>query len=383
MKVIKRLFALTLSLFICFLLVGCRTGLTPDSSKTTIVTTLYPNYEFINAILKNQKDTGKEIEVILIVPYGTDSHSYDPSISDFITIKNADLFIYTSDEMETWVKGLNLEDEKVLNIYDAMMEKYPDFKELQVLTNEEMADHDHHHDNIHEEHKHENYKESSGFLDKILITLTNFISKLFPHTHHHSYDPHFWTDMLYAEYMVEVIYDKLVEVIPDPDDVKKVEMRKNADNYIANLRSLDKQFKSVTTLAEDKTIFFGAPFAFFYFTNRYELDYILTYSTCSTEIDPSILVVIEVVEEMKHHNAKVIFSKELTSTSAAETIAEYTGAEILMLHSGHNINPADAGKISFIEIMQKNVVNLAIALNVSIYKIEDFNGTEGGAWYVD
>lgn len=379
MKKLKKLFTLTLCLFISIFLVGCKSSLTPDNSKTTIVTTLYPNYEFINAILEGQKDIGKEIEVILIVPYGTDSHSYDPSVSDFITIKNADLFIYTSDEMEPWVKGLNLEKDKVLNIYDAMMKKYPDFKELQVLTSEEMSDHDHHHDHNHEGHEHETYKESSNFLDKILLFFTNLLSKIFPHSHNHSYDPHFWTNMLYAEYMVEVIYDKLVETIPDPDDLKKVEMRKNADEYIKDLRSLDIQFKSVTSLAEDKTIFFGAPFAFFYFTNRYELDYILTYSTCSTEIDPSILVVIEVVEEMKHHNAKVIFSKELTSTAAAETISEYTGAEILMLHSGHNISPSEAGKTSFIEIMQQNVTNLAKALNVPTYKIENYLQTKGGA----
>ena len=380
MRYIKKLFTLVLCLNTILFLSGCNQKITPDDSKMTIVTTLYPNYEFINAILKDQKDIGKEIEVILIVPYGTDSHSYDPSVSDFITIKNADLFIYTSDEMETWVKGLNLDKEKVLNIYDAMMDKYPDFKELQVLTTEEMSDHDHHHDHNHDDHKHETYKESNNIFDKVLSFVTDMIEKIFPHSHNHSYDPHFWTDMLYAEYMVEVIYDKLIEVIPDPDNVKKVEMRKNADRYIENLRSLDTQFKSVTSLAVDKTIFFGAPFAFFYFTNRYELDYILTYSTCSTEIDPSILVVIEVVEEMKHHNAKVIFSKELTSTTAAETIAEYTGAEILMLHSGHNISPKEAGKISFIEIMQQNVINLAKALNVPTSQIEEFNYTEGGAW---
>ena len=184
--------------------------------------------------------------------------------------------------MERWVKGLNLDKEKVLNIYDAMMDKYPDFKELQVLTNEEMSDHNHHHDHKHESHEHENYKESDGFINKILVTITNFLSKIFPNSHNHSYDPHFWTDMLYAEYMVEVIYDKLVETIPDPDDVKKVEMRKNADKYIENLRSLDRQFKSTVSLAEDKTIFFGAPFALWCF--------ISSTTSNTTKIDGSISV---------------------------------------------------------------------------------------------
>lgn len=379
MKLFKKIFTFLLCLFISVFLVGCKSNLTTDNSKTTIVTTLYPNYEFINAVLKGQKDIGKEIEVILIVPYGTDSHSYDPSISDYITIKNADLFIYTSDEMETWAKNLNLDDDKVLNIYDAMMEKYPDFKELQILNAEELKDHSHSDSHSHDGHEHENYKDSDNFIDKILVFFTNFISTIFHHSHTHSYDPHFWTDMLYAEYMVEVIYDKLIEVIPDPDNTKKIEMEKNKNEYIQDLRSLDTQFMSVVFQAEDKTIFFGAPFAFYYFTNRYGLDYVLTYSTCSTEIDPSILVVLEVVEEMKHHDATVIFSKELTSTDAAETIADYTGAKILELHSGHNISSKDAGNTSFIQIMQNNVTNLAEALKVPVYKIDDYNGTKGGA----
>lgn len=379
MKLFKKIFTFLLCLFISVFLVGCKSNFTTDNSKTTIVTTLYPNYEFINAILKGQKDIGKEIEVILIVPYGTDSHSYDPSISDYITIKNADLFIYTSDEMETWAKNLNLDDDKVLNIYDAMMEKYPDFKELQILNAEELKDHSHSDSHSHDGHEHENYKDSDNFIDKILVFFTNIISTIFPHSHTHSYDPHFWTDMLYAEYMVEVIYDKLIEVIPDPDNTKKIEMEKNKDEYIQDLRSLDTQFMSVVSQAEDKTIFFGAPFAFYYFTNRYGLDYVLTYSTCSTEIDPSILVVLEVVEEMKHHDAIVIFSKELTSTDAAETIADYTGAKILELHSGHNISSKDAGNTSFIQIMQNNVTNLAEALKVPVYKIDDYNGTKGSA----
>lgn len=379
MKLFKKIFTVLLCLFISVFLVGCKSNFTSNNSKTTIVTTLYPNYEFINAILKGQKDIGKEIEVILIVPYGTDSHSYDPSISDYITIKNADLFIYTSDEMETWAKNLNLDDDKVLNIYDAMMEKYPDFKELQILNAEELKDHSHSDSHSHDGHEHENYKDSDNFIDKILVFFTNIISTIFPHSHTHSYDPHFWTDMLYAEYMVEVIYDKLIEIIPDPDNTKKIEMEKNKDEYIQDLRSLDTQFMSVVSQADDKTIFFGAPFAFYYFTNRYGLDYVLTYSTCSTEIDPSILVVLEVVEEMKHHNATVIFSKELTSTDAAETIADYTGAKILELHSGHNISSKDVGNTSFIQIMQNNVTNLAEALKVPVYKIDDYNGTKGGA----
>ena len=368
-KKLKKLFIIMI--FCCSLLTlySCSKPTTVDQKKFSIVTTLYPNYEFINAILEGQKEIGKEIEVILIIPYGTDSHNYDPSVSDYITIKNADLFIYTSDEMEPWVKGLDLEKSKVLNIYDALLE-YEDFEELQNLQADDVNHHEHQHDDGHNhDHSHNNYKESNNLLDGILIWLTNILSYIFPHEHNHSYDPHFWTNMLYAQYMVEVIYDKLVEVIPDPDNTKVMEMEKNKDAYINQLRILDEKFMKVSNHAKDKTIFFGSPFAFYYFTKRYELDYVLTYSTCSTEIDPSLIVVLEVVEEMKHHNAKVILSKELTSTDACDKIAEYTGAMVLELHSGHNISSKDAGSTSFLKIMEKNVETLAIALNVNIDEI--------------
>ncbi len=386
-KVMKKIFLALIVAFLSLGITGCSKTIVKDDTEFVIVTTLYPTYEFVNCIIEGQQNIGNNIKVNLIVPYGTDSHNYDPSLSDYLTISNADLFIYTSDEMEPWAKGLGLDKNKVLNLYDAMIEKYDDFEELQILQSEDLVNHEHTHDDNHnhtgDSHQHNSYKEGNNFFEKILVKLTNFISLIFPHKHSHKYDPHFWTDMKYAEYMVEVIYDALEEKINDPYGTIKKEMRKNADAYIDDLRCLDRQFRSVAEQAEDKTLFFGSPFAFYYFTIRYEVDYVLTYATCSTEIDPSILVMLEVVEEMEHHNAKVVLSKELTSDDAAKTIAEYAGGEVLEFHSGHNISADQAGKTSFLDIMQNNVTVFAKALNVEIYKIQEYNQIKGGVGSVN
>ena len=386
-KVIKKILLVLSIIFVSLSVTGCSKKLAKDDTEFVIVTTLYPTYEFVNKILEGQKDVGDNIKVILIVPYGTDSHNYDPSLSDYITICNADLFIYTSDEMEPWAKGLGLKKDKVLNLYDAMVEKYDDFKELQILQSKDLVNHEHTHNDNHnhtgDSHQHNSYKESNNLFDKLLVKLTNFISLIFPHKHSHKYDPHFWTNMKYAEYMVEVIYDALFEKISDPYDVIKKEMRLNADAYIEDLRCLYRQLKSVASQAEDKTLFFGSPFAFYYFTIRYEVDYVLTYATCSTEIDPSILVMLEVVKEMEHHNAEVILAKELTSDDAAKTIAEYAQAKVLVFHSGHNISADEAGKTSFLDIMQNNVTVFANALKVEESKIEEYNQIKGGVGNVN
>ena len=47
-------------------------------------------------IIGDNPETKNLFDVTMIVRPGQDSHTYDPSIEDIITIKNADIFIYTS-----------------------------------------------------------------------------------------------------------------------------------------------------------------------------------------------------------------------------------------------------------------------------------------------
>jgi len=77
------------------------------NKRKQIVTTLYPEYDMINKIIGTNQETKDLFDVTLIIPPGQDSHTFDPSIQDLITIKNADIFIYTADEMETWVKDVD------------------------------------------------------------------------------------------------------------------------------------------------------------------------------------------------------------------------------------------------------------------------------------
>ena len=79
-------------------------------SKKQIVVTLYPQYQMVKAILGSDKNLNAYYDVSLIVPYGCDIHNYDPSMSDLLLIKRAYAFIYTADEMETWVSLLKFSE---------------------------------------------------------------------------------------------------------------------------------------------------------------------------------------------------------------------------------------------------------------------------------
>ena len=59
------------------------------AKKLKIVTTNFPSYDFARAITKG------DAELTMLVKPGAETHSYEPSPKDIITIQNADLFLYT------------------------------------------------------------------------------------------------------------------------------------------------------------------------------------------------------------------------------------------------------------------------------------------------
>ena len=64
----------------------------------SIGTTLFPQYDFC------EKIAGDKADVKLLLSPGVEAHSYDPTIQDISAIGSCDLFIYTGDGMEPWVK---------------------------------------------------------------------------------------------------------------------------------------------------------------------------------------------------------------------------------------------------------------------------------------
>ena len=91
----KKLILIFISL-LTILLTGCD----KNDKKADIITTLYPQYSITKEIV------GNKLSVSLIVPIGADGHHFTPTSKDLINIKNAKLFLYTSDHMEHWVKIL-------------------------------------------------------------------------------------------------------------------------------------------------------------------------------------------------------------------------------------------------------------------------------------
>lgn len=82
-------------------LTGCASIQSPEeSSKLKVVSTIFPSYDFIRQI------AGEEVELTMLLAPGVESHSYEPSPKDIITISQSDLFIYAGGDSDTWVEDI-------------------------------------------------------------------------------------------------------------------------------------------------------------------------------------------------------------------------------------------------------------------------------------
>ena len=96
----KRILTLiSAALLCCTLLASCGAP-QADDGRVQVVATLFPQYDFAKNI------AGDRADVTLLLDFGADAHTYDPTPADILQIARADLFIYTGDGMELWAKKL-------------------------------------------------------------------------------------------------------------------------------------------------------------------------------------------------------------------------------------------------------------------------------------
>lgn len=315
-------FLLTLILIfslITIIIINCTNTKLGNSEKIEIIATLFPQYDFAKQI------GGDKVNVTLLLPPGSESHTYEPTPQDMVNVNNCNLFIYTGAEMEPWAESLIDGVKNDINVLDLSTTV-----ELICLEDE--------HNEL-EEVGHVHTEECE---------------------HNHSYDPHIWLNPLYAIQMVNSITNELCKIDPENEEYYK----NNAQQYINEIKQLDIQIEETVNSAQNKKIAFGGAFAYAYFIERYNLEYISAYKTCGENAEPSTTQIKTVIDYIKNNNIPVIFYKEYTTGKIAKTISESTNAEILVFHTVHNVSKQELENgATYISIMRQNLENLAKALN--------------------
>lgn len=352
MKVIKKILSFVIVLTLCLSLTACGGSNKTEKKqyKLKVMTTLFPYYDFARAVIGDIDD----IDLQLLVSPGQDDHSFEPTPKDVVAINQADLFIYNGGSIENWVDTVI---DSLDNKSQQQMRMMDEIGQERLLGEEEeegvfaVSDHDHEHEDSHSHSQDETDEHSQS-------ENTSEQENLF-HTDE-ELDEHIWTSPANAEILVDSICQKLSKMMPE----HKTQFRKNADNYIKQIKQLDTKFKNITSKATHKEVIFADKFPIKYFAKEYGLKYYAAFAGCSGDTEPSAKTVAFLIDKVKKNDVKGIFYLELSSTAMADTICQDTGTVAYQFNSCHNItNEQFKAGVTYVQLMKENAKILEKALN--------------------
>ncbi|XRG78773.1 metal ABC transporter substrate-binding protein [Rossellomorea sp. GAMAL-10_SWC] len=309
MKNIKLRSLLSFSISL-FLLAGCSSksistsnkSKENESKKIKIVTTFYPVYEFTKNVAKENAD------IKLLIPSSIEPHEWEPTPKDVGAIQNADLFIYNSPYMETWVPNI---EKSLSNKKSSFIEASSGISLIKGQENEEKQGNNNHSEQM---------------------------------------DPHVWLSPVLAQKEVQNIAKALINIDPE----HKEEYKKNSDDYIKKLKDLDNQYRTTLTNMKNKEIITQHA-AFGYLTKQYGLVQVpIAGLSPSNEPSPSRLA--ELKQFAKSHDINTIFFEEVASPIVANTLANEIGAKTAVLNTVEGLSEEEQKQgIDYISVMQKNL----------------------------
>lgn len=391
-------------------LVACGTGEqdngeTASTPKTTgdepieVMTTFYPMYEFAREV------GGDRANVQMMLDAGEDAHTFEPSAQDVAKVSEADVFVYSSEEMEFWVPSLL---ESVEN---------PDLTVARAADGIDLYEHHDHEEHEEDDHAHgEVAQGESGIVGvqghyhtgdtatlkyenkavdaqelhwKVTVNgdvveeVTTTSDESFEYTvtedgatidvevhdatgehvaeekiqlhvdDHEAVDPHTWLDLVYAQEQVDVIKEAFVEADPAGEDIYE----QNAQDFKAQLQALHEEYEEALKDAEHRN-FVVQHEAFGHFAQRYNLNQIAI-GGLSTEVEPSPSRIAEVGRIVEEYDVPVIYYQQGADSSIAQTVADETGTEVAQLFDLEVLSDqAD----SYLDAMKQNLEQLKLSI---------------------
>lgn len=304
-----------LMLCLLFAVTGCVRTDKPQEDRLKIVSTVFAPYDFAREVAGDRGDC------TLLVPPGTEVHSYEPTARDLITVQNCDIFIYVGGESDAWV-------DKLLSALDTSRFRTVTLMDCAELLPEE--------------------------------DVTGDSVKHAAHGEETEYDEHVWTSPRNAVRIVEKLRQNMAEAAPEDADG----FAARAKTYTEKLNALDRSFAEVTATAKRHMIVMADRFPLLYFVRAYGLDYRAAFPGCASETEPNAATVARLIDEVKREQIPVVFYLEMSDGRMADSLCEATGAEKRMFHSCHNVTAAEqqAGE-TYLSLMTRNRDVLKEALN--------------------
>jgi len=334
-----------------FALVACNDN--PKSKiakdhKLSVVTTIYPEFSWTKSILGDQTSS---VDLSLLIKNGIDLHSFKPTAQDIAKIANADMVIYVGGESDEWIeKALEATPKKGRTEIN-LMKVLGDRVKAEEIVEGMQAEEEHHHEHA-EEHEHEHHDEHAEV-----------------HEHHHhdeevENDEHVWLSLKNAEILVKKIAEELSKI----DAAHASAYKQNAEAYIAQIQSLDAEYRTAVESAARKTVLFGDRFPFRYLVDDYGIKYYAAFVGCSAESEASFETIAFLAGKMDAESLPVIFTIENSNGKIAKSVLAASkksqSAQILSINSMQSITEKQINEgIDYLSLMKANLENLKKALN--------------------
>ena len=330
----SKIMALALSSLIVPFCASC--DINKSNDKMSIVTTIFPEYDWVMNILGDKKDNA---DVTLLLDNGIDLHSYQPTPKDIVTISKCDLFIYVGGESDEWVddalkQAIN-KDMKVINLMETLGDAV---KEEEVIEGMEEEDHDHDHEEG-EDHDHDHEEEEEV-----------------------EYDEHVWLSLKNAEVIVKEIGKSLSVIDKENADY----YNGNVTTYVNKLKDLDSRYAAAVKAGTKDTLLFADRFPFRYLVDDYNLKYYAAFVGCSAETEASFETIKFLANKVDELGLNVILKIESSDGGIANTVKDATtnkNQTIMTMDSLQSASTKEykAGR-NYLSVMEQNLTVLKDAV---------------------
>lgn len=336
----KNIYFIFLAALIVCSLCACGTknaGDGKETGKIKIVTTIFPEYDWVMSILGDHAD---KAEVTLLLDNGVDMHSYQPTADDILKISDCDLFIYVGGESDEWVENALQEatnqDMVAINLLEVLGSSVKEEEVVEGMQEEDEDKHEHEDAGDEDEHEHEEGEPE--------------------------YDEHVWLSLRNASSLVQSISDAIIRI--DPGSAE--DYKNNTTAYIDKLNALDKEYSSAVSNASFNTLLFGDRFPFRYLTDDYGLEYYAAFVGCSAETEASFETITFLSQKVDELGLPAVMTIEGADHKIAETIVRNTQSKdqkILTMDSMQSTTSKDvANGTSYLSVMENNLSVLKEAL---------------------